>query len=476
MKIAIGGIATENSTFSVWQTRLEDFTIVRAAAMLSRYPTLDQYEDMTFTPIVRAAALPGGPVDPTAYDQIKAELINGLREGAPWDGVYLDMHGAMNVFGREDAEGDWMESVRQAVGPDCIISASYDLHGNVSERVFDNLDLLTAFRTAPHLDYQETMDRAIDMLVTALRSGTRPAKRRFAVPIALPGEKTSTEWEPGASLYKELDTTLAVDGVLDASILIGYAWADEPRASGVVTVYGTDQAAVDAEAVRLAQAFWDVRAEFQFGVPVGTSDEVIQMALNAPEDCVFISDSGDNPTAGGVGDVTYTLGRLIALDVPSAVYASIPDADAVAECFNAGIGETVSLSIGGKWDTAYSEPLAISGEIIRLETFPWKSTESGLDNRQAVVQVGGVKVILTERRTPFHYIKQFQQLGIAPLEHKLVVIKIGYLVPDLKQAAPNSMLALSPGAVNQALEQLPYKRIQRPIYPLDPDMTWAPTL
>lgn len=477
MKIAIGGIATENSTFSIWHTSLAEFTVTRGEKMLERYPFIRQYEDVEFVPIIRARALPGGPVEPAAYDSVKSELLAGLKDRGPWDGVYLDMHGAMNVFGREDAEGDWMQSIREVVGPDCLMAASYDLHGNVSERVISNLDIFTAYRTAPHVDVMETLERAVDLLVYCLKEKIRPYKQYVSVPVALPGEKTSTEWEPGQGLYGLLPETLEKPGIIDASMTVGYAWADEPRSHAAVVVLGTKHDAVDAEALRLAQAFWDVRKEFQFGVPIGTSDECIQMALESAEPCVFISDSGDNPTAGGVGDVTYTLGRMIALDVPDAVYASIPDAESVERCFDAGEGEEVQLDLGGKLDTVHSQPLSITGTVLKVAEMP--RIEYGLDagtNKQAVVQVGNVKIIVTEYRTPFHFISHFQRLGIEPLEHKLVVIKIGYLEPDLKRAAPKALLALSPGAVNQALDQLPYKRIQRPIYPLDPDMEWEPQL
>lgn len=471
MRIAITGIATENSTFSVSTTALHDFTILRGGDMLARYPFLPQFEDMTFVPLLRARALPGGPVGAEAYQQIKSEMLSLLRDQGPWDGVYLDMHGAMYVRGMEDAEGDWMQSIRQVVGERCLIAASYDLHGNVSQRVMDNLDLLTAYRTAPHIDVAETLERAVTLLVKCLRQSLRPYKRFIPIPVALPGEKTSTEWEPGKSLYALIPGVLAQQGILDASILIGYAWADEPRAHASVIAIGTGESTVNEQARELARHFWDVRREFQFGVPAAPTDETIQMALDAPEACVFISDSGDNPTAGGVGDVTYTLGRLIDLHVPSAVYASIPDAEAVYACHAAGVGSEVSLNIGGKLDTRYSQPLPIRGNVLAVEAFPRiEYGHVGPLNKQAVVQVGGVKIILTEYRTPFHFIAHFERLGINPLDHKLVVIKIGYLEPDLKRAAPKSLLALSPGAVNQRLTDLPYQRIARPIFPLDEGM------
>lgn len=464
MKIAIAGIATESCTFSSLPTRLEDFRVHREEdpEFLMDYPSLVDYPDATFVPLLRARAMPGGPVERAAYDALKGELVERLQAGGPWDGVFLDMHGAMNVAGLDDAEGDWYAAVRNAVGEDCLISASYDLHGNISARIVHNLDMLTAFRTAPHVDYMETRARAIALLVRCLRDGVRPVMRWVPVPVILPGERTSTEWEPGQSIYAQIPEIIAQTGVLDASMLVGYVWADEPRTTASAIAVAADVTAADRASQWLAQLYWEARDQFDFGVPTFEPDICIQQAMQATDRPVFISDSGDNPTAGGVGDVPYMLARLLALEVPDAVYASIPDAAAMDVIQAAGVGQTVTLSLGGKLDPVNGQPLTVTGEIVTL-------LEG--ENPQAVVKVDGVRVIVTQRRKPFHYEADFQALGIEPTQHALVVVKIGYLVPDLKRMARTALLALSPGAVNQDIVRLPYQRLTRPIYPLDPETT-----
>lgn len=470
MRIAIAGIHTECCTFSPLHQTGDQFTVLRGAQMMDRYaPFLPKFPDVEFVPIIHARSIPGGSVDREFYESLKQEMIAGLRASAPWDGVFLDMHGAVNVVGMDDAEGDWTAAVREVVGAECMIAASYDLHGNVSQKIMDNLDILTAFRTAPHVDVIETVERACRLLVDSLKRGAKPHKAFIRVPVVLPGEVTSTEWQPGERLYGMLPGLIDGERVLDASILVGYVWADEPRASASIVALGTDAEAAKAAARTLATAYWDARAEFQFGVPALPMDECIEVALSAPETPVFISDSGDNPTAGGVGDVPALLERLIALDVPDAVFASIADEAAVSICHAAGVGAQVDLSLGGKLDPVNGKPLNVSGVVERIETFDWRS---GLSNRQAVVRVGGVLVIVTERRTPFHYEADFQRLGIEPTEHQIVAVKIGYLVPDLKRMARTALLAFSPGAVDQFITRLPFKRIERPKYPLDPEMTW----
>src|SRR5690606_10444319 len=125
-------------------------------------------------------------------------------------------------------------------------------------------------------------------------------------------------------------------------------------------------------------------------------------------------------------------------NVESAVVASIADDAAVAVCQSAGVGAEVALSLGGKLDNRTSKPLPVRGRVLHIA--PSQNTE-------VVVQIGAVKVIVTQRRRPYHFIADFQRLGIEPLQHKIVVVKIGYLEPDLKRAAPLALLALSPGAV-----------------------------
>ncbi|MEP7293399.1 MAG: M81 family metallopeptidase [Chloroflexota bacterium] len=466
-RIAVGGIATESCTFSPLPTRLSDFILRRGDEVLQAYPFLNKFEAEYF-PTLHARALPGGSVEMATYVALKDEFLDKLEAALPLDGLFLDLHGAMNVAGMDDAEGNWITAARRVVGKDCLISGSFDLHGNISEREAAALDMLSAFRTAPHIDYMETRERAFGLLARALTEGVRTHILRLPVPVVLPGEKTSTEWEPGASLYAMLPESDAVPGVWDASIFVGYVWADEPRASATIEISGTDDDAMRREAQKIAQHYWNIRDQFAFGVPTGTIDECIEWALAAPEIPVIISDSGDNPTAGGAGDVPVFLERLIAHNVPDAVVACIGDAVATRMCYEAGVGTEVELALGGKLDPVASAPLTIRGVVkFLLETDEW-------NERQAVVQIGGVQVIIAQRRRPFHYISDFTKLGIEPSEHKIVVVKVGYLVPELKAAAAKALLALSPGAVNQAIEQLPFKRINRPVYPLDRDMTWSP--
>lgn len=477
-RIGIGGIAIESSTFSALPSTLDDFTILRGDELAARYPFMPGWSfqgraDVTWVPCYHARSLPGGPVRADAYETMKGELLERLRAAGPLDGLYLDLHGAMSVLGMDDAEGDLAVAVRAAVGPDCVISAGMDLHGNVTARLVAQADLFTAYRLAPHEDAMETRERACINLLRCLDQGIRPLRVWTRLPIILPGERTSTLVEPGRGLYAELDGLSAGPGILDASLWVGYVWADEPRSGATVVVSGTDEERMRAVANHLAERYWDARHDFGFSTPVGDADWCIAQALGHEAGPIVISDSGDNPTAGGVGDTPLFVGRLLAHEpfasgARTAIFASITDPAAVAACFDAGEGSTVSVAVGGKNDRVHATPLPVTGMVTAL------LPDDVVGGRLAVLRVGGVSIILTSRRKPFHHLRDFSALGLDPHAVHVVAVKIGYLEPELRMLARAAYLALTAGAVDQDIPRLPYQRVQRPIFPLDPDMP-APT-
>jgi len=474
LRIGIGGIAIESSTFSPHRTGLADFLVTRGDALLARYSWTTTPAPWTagveWVPLLHAVALPGGPVEADTYRQLAGELVARAGAAGPLDGLLLDIHGAMSVVGMEDAEAHLAADLRAAVGDDALISASMDLHGNVSRPLAETLDLLTCYRTAPHEDTWETRERAATNLVRRLRDGGRPAKAWVTVPVLLPGEKTSTRIEPAKSLYGRLEAIEARPGVLDAAIWVGYAWADEPRCRAAIVVTGDDREEIAAQAKALARAYWDARADFAFVAPTGDFDQCLAMGLASPSRPYFISDSGDNPTAGGAGDTTYALGRL--LDAPAAtyagatvIYASIVDPEVVAAATRAGIDGPISIDVGGHIDRT-SPPARVTGSVHAL------AAGDPLGGDVAVLRVGGLHVIVTSRRKPYHRIADFTDLDLDPWSADVVVVKIGYLQPELYAAAAGWMLALTPGGVDQDLLRLGHHRIGRPMFPFDPD---APT-
>lgn len=473
-RIGIGGIAIESSTFSPLPSTVDDFRIHRAEDIVANYPyfedgTFEGRDDVEWIGTLKARSLPGGPVTAEAYAVMRGELLERLREAMPLDGFFFDIHGAMTVSGLDDAEGDLVTAIREIVGPGCIISAGMDLHGNVSEVLVGAVDVFTAYRQAPHVDAMETKARAVRNLLACLDGGIRPHRAWVRIPVIWPGERTSTFWEPGKTIYGKLTESDAVEGVMDASLWVGYVWADQPRASATAVVSGTDPESIAREAETIARRYWDARAGFDFGVPTGDADWTIDEALKLGRKAVLISDSGDNPTAGGAGDIPLMVERLLARPElasgeRTAIVAAVPNADAVRIAKVAGVGADVTVTIGGVNDPVNGRQFQLSGEVFAI----YENDPTGGDI--VVIRSGGVYVIVPARRKPYHHIAEFGNVGLHPADHDITVVKIGYLEPELKEVASAAFLALTPGAVNQDIVSLPFGRVQRPIYPLDPEI------
>lgn len=475
-RIAIAGLAIESSTFSPAVTEEEAFHAREGNAILSSYEFLAtdsaDHGRAQWFPVLIGRALPGGIVSREAYESLAAKIEEGLKKNLPYDGLFFDIHGAMSVVGLDDPEGDLIERVRKVVGYKTIISTSMDLHGNVSWRLAHNSDLITCYRMAPHEDAVQSDKRAVENLLSRIESGKgKPAYKAYvAVPILLPGEKTSTRVDPGKSLYAKVAPAAAQPGVVDAAIWIGYAWADEPRNHAVVMVTGDDKTRVTSTAESLARDFWTVRNEFQFIAPAGSLKESLDKAIASDKHPFMISDMGDNPTAGGAGDVTWTLQEILKRpefrkeDGPSLIYASIPGPMLVAKAVQAGVGGKVDEYAGAEIDHRYAPPVRLQGTV--------KSIVQGDQDAETevVVQVGSVSVIVTKKRKPYHYEKDFTRLGLDPRKTDVVVVKIGYLVPELYDMRADWIMALTPGGVDQDLERLSFKRIMRPMFPFDKDM------
>jgi microcystin degradation protein MlrC len=477
-RIAYGGIGIECSTYSRLRTRMNEFTILRDAELAAsdRFKFLKRYP-IPFMPTIVATATPGGPIERKTYDAIKAEFLKRLEALLPLDGLYLPMHGAMFVEGMQDAEADWYRAARKLVGPDCLLSASYDLHGNISQPIIDTLDMLSAFRTAPHIDREETMRRATDMLLHCLREKIRPTLMWAPIPVLVCGERSSTEWEPGKRLWAQLPALNREPGILDVSLLVGYVWADEPRTTAAVVITGTAPDNQRKIAMNLAQQYWDARAEFKFGTETCTVDECVQRAIDAKTQPAILADSGDNPTGGGNSDQATVLESLLRHKAQNVVFAGITDRPATEACYQVGVGQRVHLSIGATLDPKASRPVKTEAMVRFL------LDEKNPARREAVVRIPadpgafvrqGITLVLSAYRRPYHDIVDFTRLGLDPKSFKIIVVKSGYLSPELAPIANPSLMALSDGAINQDIVHLPANRYRKPSYPFVADLKFTP--
>lgn len=473
-RIAIAGIAIESSTFSPAITHEDAFRARIGDDVFSYYPFMHPdsgiIDKAVWLPTLRGHAMPGGIVTTDAYNSLITKTLDMLKDVLPLDAIFFDIHGAMSVQNLDDPEGDFLLRIRELVGENVMISTSMDLHGSVSQRLIQNTDLITCYRLAPHEDAIETKKRAVTNLLDRLKSGKgKPAYKAWVpVPILLPGEKTSTRIEPAKSLYARIPSLIDGNRVIDASIWMSYPWADEPRNHGVVVTYGDDKEAVGEAAETLANDFWNVRHEFDFVAPTTYLDDALDQALESNKRPFLISDMGDNPTAGGAGDVTWTLHEIFKrpefqeINGKKLIYASIPGPKFIKEALEIGLGGQIDAEAGAEIDDRYAPPIRLKGEITAIYVSD--------NNIEVVVKSGNIYTIVTEKRKAYHHIKSFNNIDLNPIETDILVVKIGYLVPELYDIRADWLMALTPGGVDQDLLRLPYKRINRPMFPLDPDM------
>ncbi len=476
LRILTCGIRHESNTFSTITTEIDNFTVLRGDEVLAAKNLWSEYlkeENVEVIPTLMAYSWPGGVVSKEAYETFRDEILAKIREAGRLDGIYMDMHGALHVEGYDDAQVDFIKRIREIVGDEMVISASFDLHGNVSEEFSDRFNCITAHRTAPHRDGAEMKLKAVKHLVNILRNDLKPVIAKVEIPILVPGEKSITEVEPLNPIYAKLYEIEKQEGILDASILVGYAWADLPRSAMRVFVVAEDSTYYEkAEAIAhdLSMEIWNAREKMQLDVESGEIDTMIKRAYELPQSTVFISDSGDNTTAGAPGDNPQVIEALIRNKAENALFAGLVDEKAFAQCVEAGVGKELKLTMGGVKDYVFGRPLTLDVRILAMSPEEILNTPRGV----VLLESEGVKIALINSRRSFTTIRDFEEIGLNPLDFKVVVVKLGYLYPQLRDIAPAHLMALTSGFCNLDMTSLPFEKVRRPAYPLDPEMDWRP--
>jgi microcystin degradation protein MlrC len=412
----------------------------------------------------------GGTVEEGPCRAAMARIVRSLRAVLPVDGVYLRLHGAMYAEGVGPAESALVEQIRAVVGPKVPIACTFDLHGNIPARLARAGDILEGLKTAPHTDHAEMAEHAARLLLEAMQGKIKPVSYVLPLPVLIAGEKAMTTCEPFRSLVGEA-RRLEREGVpghaariLAATIFVGCMVTDSPDTgmSIMITADGS-RAAARAAAVHLARKVWDARRQFSFGVETAGLEEGVTRAMAAKESTVFLNDTGDNVTAATPGDLPVVLRHLVERKVPGALVAGIYDEAAARRAIEAGPGKRLRLSIGASVEKRYGPPLEAEVEVVRVTP-----KYEGM----ALVRIGQVEAVLCARSFMIEDAGPFRACGIDPLSRKIVVVKQGYLLPELMMIAPRQIMLLTPGCSDLASGRLTYVKRRKPMYPLDPDTTF----
>lgn len=485
-KIAIGGLHHESDTFNPIVTGERDIFVSRGEEILSFnsrnaisgiIATLkDKYE---LIPTLFARAVPNGEWDRSYYEELRDEMLDTIKKALPLDGICLALHGSMRVKEIGPAEEDVLGRIRE-ICPDVPVFVSLDMHATLTEKMLKSADGFVGYKTAPHIDEFETGEHAARMLISYLNGGFRPVMSAIRVPLLASGEMSETNVYPMSDIMEKVRETESTDGVAALSLLMGFPWADTENTSAyVLSVTNGDKKLADSACLKIADYVWERRASFTFynethepSIALDKSFESISSGIYP----VVISDSGDNPTAGSSQDVTNFLKlilsdeRMSKLD-PPLVYQGIYDPEVTAAAIKAGVGKTVEISLGAKFDSKTSSPIECSAKVLAIR----EKWEGGYFSDLVLLRIDGVDVVVTSGHVGCYDPEMMRVLGVSPENRKCIVVKLGYLEPEIRAISKRSMMALTDGSSNEVFTRLDYKKIPRPIYPLDGDFEFKPS-
>ena len=490
-RVLVAAMSHESNSFNPIVAGEKDFQVLRGEDMIRRRAAndaitgvLDTLEAAGFTPVptLFVSAVPNGLVDRAFYDRVREEILSIARQEqakAPLDAVTLALHGSMTTTDLGDAEGLLLEGLRE-IFPNIPIFSSLDMHTTMTQRMFRNADGFVGFKCAPHTDRRETGIHAAKMTIRALETGIRGCTAWVKVPLLIAGEQSSTTVEPMQGLIAELRRTETRPEIWAASYLMGFPWCDNPDSACAVCVTADTQEQADREALRLARLLWDTRKKFCFQVETYPESEALNIAFDAlaagSETPIYLSDSGDNPTAGSSSDCVGFLKRLMedprtdSLRSP-VLYGGIYDPEATLRC-KGNVGKTLTLTFGAKFDTKTTAPITAEGTVMAY--LPGWSKFPGNKSDIALFRTHGVDVVLAEKHIGYVIPDVFRDLGREPADADIVVCKLGYLTADQARVAKRSIIVLTKGSTNEDLPTLPYCRTPRPIFPLDECESFTP--
>ena len=466
MRIAIGSLQCEGNSLTPVYTRFEDFDYAKGEAMYQKIKVMDYLAEKgaEVIPTIYAHALPGGAVIKEDYLRLVGEIVDGIP--CDVDGVWLYLHGAMCVQEIGSGEAYLLKKIREKIGFDIPISVAMDFHADNSDEIVELANCVTGFRTAPHQDHTETQLRAMRMLFTCIEKKIlpKPVIERAAVVIC--GDAVQTALEPLKSIMAAAEEMeKAIPGMMCVQVFNGQPWIDEPyMGPNFVVTHESDQEVARDCAKKLAKMFYDARYDFKFLIEALEPEEAITRALNAEEAQVFLSDSGDNTTAGAAGDNAFMLNRLMKLGAKNVLLAGIMDAAACDACYEANLGDTLTLTVGGSL-AADSESATITGKLIHRGDILSYHGYNGCPS--ATVDCGDITVFITRNRAAMCRPDIFESIDLDYSPFKVVVVKLGYLFPELAERAQRAILAFTPGASTERLEDMHMKNIRRPMFPLD---------
>lgn len=415
-----------------------------------------------------ALAQPSLPCLQRDYESMRDELLDGLRAAAPVDMVLLMMHGSMMAQGYDDCEGDVLGRVREIVGPDVPVGVLLDLHCNITPEMVANATAIKACKEYPHTDFADRARELYAIIADTAQRRIVPAMRFVRVPML---GLFQTTREPMRSFVDEMLKREQEPGVLSITLAHGFPWSDFPGAgAGVIAITDGDAPAAQALAQEVAHRFFALRSSAQ--VQLRSVEEAIDEALRHDSGTVVIADMSDNPGGGAPSDSTFLLRALLDRNVRDVALGLIWDPTAVRLAFSAGEGAVIPIRIGGKLGPTSGDPLDVEAKVLHLRTDAAQPhIADGYPvalGRTAVIETRGITIVLNEiRQQPFHP-GAFAAAGVDPWQKRIVVVKSSFhFYAGFGERATAVIYCDAPGTLSNDATQRPYRRLTRPIWPLD---------
>ncbi|MGH7093344.1 MAG: M81 family metallopeptidase [Stellaceae bacterium] len=501
MRLLIAMMKHETNTFSPVPTPLARFGIgpgplygeAAVAAYrgtgsgLGAYLDLAAREQAEVVLPIAASASPSRPVDDAAFEHIAGQICEAVAQGRKtggFDGIMLDLHGAMVTESLEDGEGELLRRIR-ALDATTPIAVAYDMHANLYPAMIEHATVACGYRTYPHIDTYDTAHRAGEILLRAMRGEVRPVMAWGNNPKLPHVMRQGTDDHPN----KELQARCAAlcdpahgEGALAASLFTGFPHADIANA-GLSAVVVTDGDTALAERLRddLLDRAWVEREAFVYQLEPLAASIARAAALPAPEPGagpVVLLDHYDNCASGGTMDTTIVLKAILDARLDNAAAFAIYDPEAVQQAIAAGIGAAVTLSVGGKLAMpqipAESPALTLSGRVKTISAGRFRNkgpmgrgvlTDMG---PSVVIDTGRVEVALISRHVEPSDLNCMLALGIDPMQKRYVMLKSRiHWRAGLGSVAKAVVECAGVGVCTSDYSQITFKNVRRPIYPLD---------
>lgn len=414
----------------------------------------------------------GGPVQNSVVENFIQAVLQDLEKLGKVDGILMEMHGATVSETSQDVCGDIFEAVRNFVGEDMPISASFDLHANITEKILRNVDFISGYQMYPHLDMFETGYRAAERLVERLQ-GKSQVTVRVALPQIAPAHAYTTS---SGNLLKLMDKAKGYKEsgeIIDYNVFQVQPWLDVKNIASTVVICAETEEVAKRVATELAKEEFALRKEL-LGSPLYTVEEVVQKALyNASGKPIVLVDSADSPNAGACGDSAYALEFILPYKDTLRAAVGITDPKGVEQAFSVGVGNTATFTLGASIAPKLSKPIVVTATVKSLHDgnfYRYGPQERGVQvalGRTAVLQIG---------KTVVHLVSQgghgdlgfYRSFGTEPAFFDLVCVKActsfraGYA--EIAQEICNANTC---GAAGCTLTQLPYENLPKPLYPFE---------